>query len=357
MTTDNASKPRPGEELDTGVLTNFLKKEIPGFGTIANVAQFPGGFSNLTYLVEAGGKEYVLRRPPVGASIKGGHDMEREFRVLTALKNAKYEKAPAPICMEVSGEILGAPFYIMERLRGIVIRGKDASDPALAPDVMLRLCEKLVDNLADLHNLDIFSTGLANLGKPEGYVNRQVEGWISRYFQSQTDEIPNMTAVAEWMQRNRPIEQPPAFLHNDYKFDNVVWDENLTKIVGVLDWEMATVGDPLMDLGACLAYWCEAGDPVFVQKFNPTWARGALTRQQVVEKYASKTGRDLRDVLFYYVFGLFKNAVIGQQIYARWKKGQTADARFGGLIEMVRGLSDMAAKAVDSGNINRGVAW
>ena len=351
MNIDKASKVREGEELDIPILNKYLKKDIAGFDEITEVAQFPGGFSNLTYLIKAGEKEYVLRRPPFGASAKGGHDMGREFRVLSSLKNAQYNKIPTPLSMEASGEVLGAPFYVMERLQGVILRAKDAMNPALTPSVMAQLCEKLIDNLADLHNLDIDSTGLAQLGKPEGYVLRQVEGWIQRYAQSQTDEIPNMEIISEWMMQYKPIEQEPAFLHNDYKFDNVVWNADLTDIIGVLDWEMSTVGDPLMDLGAALAYWCEADEPQFSKLFNLTWINGALTRKEIVEIYAGKTGRNVQDIVFYYAFGLYKNAVIMQQIYARWKKGLTQDARFSALIQGVHELSNMAVKAINTNTI------
>ena len=209
----------------------------------------------------------------------------------------------------------------------------------------------MVENFADLHNLDIEKTGLIVLGKPEGYVRRQVEGWIQRYKNSQTDDVSNMESVAEWMLNYQPREQKPAFLHNDYKFDNVVWNPEMTEIVGVLDWEMSTVGDPLMDLGAALAYWCEANDPNFAKMFNLTWIKGCLTRKEVVEKYAILTGRDVSDMVFYYVFGSYKNAVIMQQIYARWKKGLTQDARFSGLIHGVFELSAMAMNAIKKNEI------
>lgn len=343
---DKASKIRAGEELDIPLLNDYLKKEIEGFDDITEVAQFPGGFSNLTYLIKTQNKDYVLRRPPFGASAKGGHDMGREFKVLSLLKQAHFNKVPTPLSMEASGEVIGAPFYLMERLEGCILRARDAVNPSLTPSVMRELSEKLVDNLANLHNLDIYSTGLAQLGKPEGYVKRQVEGWIQRYNHSQTDDIPNMIAVANWLTRYEPTAQNPSFLHNDYKFDNVVWDTNLNNIIGVLDWEMSTVGDPLMDLGAALAYWCESDDPQFTKQFNLTWIKGTLTRQEVIERYSAQTGRNLQDIQFYYVFGLYKNAVIIQQIYARWKKGLTQDPRFAALIHGVHELGNMAAKAM-----------
>ena len=351
MNIDKATKIRSGEELDTAKLNEYLKNKITDFSEIKDISQFPGGFSNLTYLLKTDNNEYVLRRPPFGASAKGGHDMGREFRVLRLLNNAGFNKIPTPVCIDETSEVMEGSFYVMQRLNGVILRAKDAQNPALTEGVMPQLCEKLIENFADLHNLDIEKTGLIALGKPEGYVRRQVEGWIQRYKDSQTDDVPNMESVAEWMLNYQHREQKPAFLHNDYKFDNVVWNPEMTEIIGVLDWEMSTVGDPLMDLGAALAYWCEADDPNFAKMFNLTWLKGCMTRREVVEKYATLTGRDVSDIVFYYVFGSYKNAVIMQQIYARWKKGLTQDARFSGLIHGVYELSGMAMKAIKKNEI------
>jgi aminoglycoside phosphotransferase (APT) family kinase protein len=352
MTTlDQATRIRSGEKLDETLLNDYLKKNISGFNSIAEIAQFPGGFSNLTYLIKTDNKEYVLRRPPFGASAKGGHDMVREYRVLSLLQNAGYNKVPTPLSIEPTGDLLGAPFYIMERLNGIILRVKDAQNASLSTETMRHMSKRLIDNLVDLHNLDIEQTELAQLGKPEGYVQRQVEGWIERYNKAQTDDVINMDIVADWLVKNYPRPQKPTFLHNDYKYDNVVWNENLTSVIGVLDWEMSTVGDPLMDLGAALAWWSEISDGQFSKTMNITWLEGNLTRRQVIDRYADKTRRDLSDMVFYYVFGLYKNAVIGQQIYARWKKGLTQDDRFSSLIYGVFELSKMGVKAIEKGKI------
>ncbi|MBL7816815.1 MAG: phosphotransferase family protein [Saprospiraceae bacterium] len=349
MQPDRATQVRQGEELDIAQLQNYLQHQIDDFGSIVETAQFPGGYSNLTYLLTTDkGGEYVLRRPPFGANIKSGHDMEREFRVLSLLEKAGFTQIPRPLSMEASGEVLGAPFYVMQRLKGVILRANHAPKLNYSPEKMTELSSALVKNLAHLHALDIQKTGLITLGKPEGYVRRQVDGWIKRYQNSQTDDVPNMETVAEWMQNFEPRPQQPTFLHNDYKFDNVVWNTEMTEIIGVLDWEMSTVGDPLMDLGAALAYWCEPQDSDFSKMFNLTWLKGCLTRQEVVSNYAELTGRDVTDIHFYYIFGLYKNAVIMQQIYARWKKGLTKDPRFGGLIHGVFELSKMAIKAMDT---------
>jgi aminoglycoside phosphotransferase (APT) family kinase protein len=351
MQSDKTSKIRKGEELDADKLDAYLKMHLPSVGKIVDISQFPGGFSNLTYAVKTDNAELVLRRPPFGANIKSGHDMGREFRVLSALQKSGFSKIPTPLSIDADGTLFDAPFYLMERLNGVILRAKDGQNADLTIDLMQNLSEKLVENLANLHSLDIENTELGALGKPEGYVKRQVDGWIQRYRNSQTDDVPNMEKAAIWLAEQTPKPQKPTFLHNDYKFDNVVWNAELTEIIGVLDWEMATVGDPLMDLGAALAYWCEADDSDFSKLFNLTWRSGCPNRRFVADRYAALTGRDLSDIAFYYVFGLFKNAVIMQQIYARWKKGLTKDPRFEGLIMGVFELSKMAAKSIKSGEI------
>lgn len=348
---DQASQIRQGEELNLNLLNDYLKSQLTDFEEITEITQFSGGYSNLTYLLKTGSKEYVLRRPPFGANIKSAHDMGREFKVLSLLK-PHYPKVPQPVIFCEDESVLGCQFYIMERVKGVIFRGKDALELQIPAEKMRQLSENLIDNLAELHLLAIQKTGLINLGKPEGYVIRQVEGWIGRYENSQTDDIPAMGKTAEWLRTNMPRPQVPAFLHNDYKYDNVLLNPNdLSEILGVLDWEMSTVGDPLMDLGASLAYWCEAGDGDFLKSFNITWLSGNLTRNEVVERYAKKTERDVSDILFYYVFGLYKNIVIMQQIYARWKAGLTKDPRFGGLIYGIQELSKMAARAIERGKI------
>lgn len=338
---------QPEDAPDLTAINSFLQSEAPEIGPVLYVKRFPGGFSNLTYCLQTAEKEYVLRRPPLGAAIQSAHDMGREYRVLRLLQ-PHYAKIPAPVAFCENSDLIGAPFYIMERMEGVILRAHNTPKMQLEPLLLRRISEALIDNLAALHAIDIETTGLAQLGKPDGYVQRQVEGWIKRYFNAETDHIPAMNALAEWMPQHLPAAQSPTLLHNDYKHDNVLLDpSDLAQIRGVLDWEMATVGDPLMDLGATLAYWIEAGDPEIMRSYNLTWLPGNLTRQEVIARYAEKSGRDLSDIRFYYVFGMFKNAVIGQQIYARWKKGQAQDPRFGKLIEMVRVLGEMGVRALE----------
>jgi aminoglycoside phosphotransferase (APT) family kinase protein len=349
--TDSSAKVREGEELDLNKLNTYLQTSNPEVGAVTEITQFPGGFSNLTYCLKTTEKDYVLRRPPFGAKIKSAHDMGREFRVLSLLKN-HYTKIPKPILYCEDESVMGAPFYIMEKLNGVILRANTAPKLGLSPEVLHAASESLIDNLVSLHALDIESTGLIQLGKPDGYVQRQTAGWTKRYYDAETDKIELIDAAAKWLNKNMPQSNKPAFLHNDYKYDNVVLNpDKLDEIIGVLDWEMSTVGDPLMDLGAALAYWSEPNDANEIKFFNLTWLPGNLNRQEAAARYAEKSGRDISNLLFYYIFGLFKNAVIVQQIYARWKAGLTKDARFGTLLPVVKALGNQASVYLDKGEI------
>jgi aminoglycoside phosphotransferase (APT) family kinase protein len=312
--------------------------------------QFPSGYSNLTYLLEWGHRELVLRRPPFGANIKSGHDMEREYNVLKALKPV-YSKVPNPVLYCGDTSVIGAPFYIMERVRGVILRNQPPKEIALYPSTMENLSKKLIDNLVTIHAIEVNRPEIASLGKPEGYVQRQVEGWIKRYHYSQTDEIPEMERVAAWLAANRPPEQYTCLIHNDYKYDNVVFDSDLYQILAVLDWEMATLGDPLMDLGTTLGYWIEPTDAKPLHMFGLTALPGNLNKQQIAERYAQKSGRDISNIVFYYAFGLFKIGVIVQQIYFRYKKGLTKDERFAPLIHVLQACAQTADKAITANRI------
>jgi aminoglycoside phosphotransferase (APT) family kinase protein len=246
--------------------------------------------------------------------------------------------------------VIGAPFYVMERMRGVILRKQAPSEVGLDEARLRKVCESLVDALADLHSLDYKHLGLADLGKPDGYVQRQVEGWTKRYHGSQTDEVPVVDQVAKWLDDHRPADSGAALIHNDFKFDNVVLDvADPTRVVGILDWEMSTLGDPLMDLGTFVSYWVEAGDDPMMQFFRggPSDAPGALTRQQLVERYSQRTGRAVPNPTFYYAFGLFKTAVVLQQIYYRYKQGLTTDERFSVFGAGVVALCEQAARSID----------
>ncbi len=344
----DATRPvRSGEELDAERLRVYLAAHLPEFAGPLIIEQFPRGFSNLTYLLRLGERELVLRRPPFGAKIKTAHDMLREYRVLSGLSQVG-ARVPRPLLACADEAVLGAPFYVMERVRGVILRDKPPAgfDAATAN----RLAHSFVANLAELHNLDYRAAGLSELGRPEGYVRRQVEGWAQRYRNAKTDDVPEVERAFAWLGENLPPESTAALIHNDYKYDNIVLAENdLTRIVAVLDWEMATIGDPLMDLGTTLGYWVEKSDPD-VWQLTPTalTARpGSLTRRELAESYAAVSGADLSNLVFYYVYGLCKIAGIAQQIYYRFQQGHTSDPRFAGLIHWVRACGQLAMRAID----------
>jgi len=348
---DKAEQVRTGEELDLKNLQAYLKEYLPDFSGDLEVKQFPSGFSNLTYLLKAGQKEYVLRRPPFGANIKGGHDMSREFKVLKAL-DSFYGKAPQPILFCEDQDVIGADFYLMERVEGVILRGRLPKGIQVDEQTFKAISESTIDQLAALHLVNLKDAGLEDFGKPEGYTQRQVEGWIQRYFNAKTDEVQSMEEVAEWLSENIPEQQHVSLIHNDYKYDNLVLNpDDLSDIKAVLDWEMATIGNPLMDLGTSLAYWAETNDSDALKPFSLTWMAGNYTRAQFVERYAEKTGFDIKDQVFYYVFGAFKIGVIIQQIYARYKKGLTQDPRFANLIYAVQACGANAVRALERNRI------
>lgn len=352
MSTDSTRPVRAGEELDTDALASYLARELDGSGPV-EVEQFPGGHSNLTYLVRFAGTEYVLRRPPFGTRVKSAHDMGREYTVLSHLAG-HYPRAPRPILHCEDESVIGAPFYLMQRLRGVILRRELPRDLVIDERQARTLSEVLIDTLAELHNLDYQALGLGEFGKPAGYIERQVSGWARRYEGSRTDDIPVVEEVGAWLAANMPPDGPPALIHNDFKFDNTVLDpDDLSRIIGILDWEMATIGDPRMDLGTSLCYWIQADDPqpLLMMRMGPTHLPGMLTRRQLAGRWAERTGRDPGDLVFFYAFGLFKTAVVAQQIYYRYAKGLTKDPRFAQLIFGVRLLAEQAQRSIRSGRL------
>ena len=349
---DHAYPVRHGEELPLAALAAYLTRHLPGNGPL-HVEQFPGGYSNLTYLLRWGDRELVLRRPPFGASIKSAHDMQREHLVLSGLATVG-ARAPRPLLYCDNREVIGAPFYLMERLHGVILRAPLPPGLVIPAALMEQIAYSTIDNLAALHRLDYRQAGLAELGRPEGYVARQVTGWSQRYAGAQTDELPEIATLIAWLESHQPATGGAALIHNDYKYDNLILNPaDLTDILAVLDWEMCTIGDPLMDLGATLGYWIEPSDPPAMRAmFGVTLLPGNPTRSQIIERYTAASGLPVGDPLFYYLFGLFKIAVIIQQIYGRYHAGHTRDARFAGLIEVVRGCGQMALLALDKGRIS-----
>lgn len=350
---DNPKSVRPGEELDTARLLDFVGSALPELSsTDISVQQFPGGFSNLTFLVRLGDVELVLRRPPRGAQVKGGHDMAREYGLLAAL-HGPYGRVPKPLVYCDDVDVIGAPFYMMERVRGMIIRGALPGD--MDAGELRGVSQSLMDTLSDLHAFDWRAAGLDRIGKPDGYVARQVDGWTTRYAAARTDDVPALERVAAWLAEHKPGECGASLIHNDFKYDNVVLDpEQPSNIRAVLDWEMATIGDPLMDLGTSLAYWIDADDPVEMRSLLPgvSSTPGNLTRRDAMEQYAMRSGRDVGSGVFYYAFGLFKTAVILQQIYARYRAGLTTDPRFAALGAAVQGCALGASLAIDKQRID-----
>jgi aminoglycoside phosphotransferase (APT) family kinase protein len=353
---------REGESIDLDALRAWLGAVAPEHvpaGALIGVRQFPAGFSNLTYLVtiasEDGARAYVLRRPPRGVKPGIAHDMAREHGILAALHPLGVP-VPRPIACCTDSSVLGVPFYLMEFVDGVILRGPVPAtvrvDDGASVEMLHALSNTFVATLARLHAVDVREGPLSTLGRPEGYVQRQVEGWTKRWQTSRTEPLPDLDAVATWLAAHRPPDRDVALVHNDFKFDNLVLDRaTMRQVVAILDWEMATIGDPLMDLGTSLAYWVEAGDaPVFRSLgLGVTALPGSFTRAELVQAYAVASGRDVSDAAFYYAFGLFKVAVIAQQIYARHVQGLTSDARFGALGTVVAALGGAAATVTRTG--------
>ncbi|HSG17842.1 MAG TPA: phosphotransferase family protein [Anaerolineae bacterium] len=351
---DRAEVVRQGEELDVGRLEGYLKGRLPDLGGRLEVAQFPRGFSNLTYLLRFGERQLVLRRPPFGAKIKSAHDMGREFRILSGLIKV-YPKVPRPLLYCQDETVIGAPFYVMSRLKGVILRPQMPAEMIPPPALMSGIADAFVDNLLVLHGVDYEAAGLGDLGRPEGYIGRQISGWSKRYRAAQTDDIAELERAAAWLADEQPAEAEATLIHNDYKYDNLVLDpDDWSSIIGVLDWEMATIGDPLMDLGTSLGYWVEEGDPEEIQalRLSPTNVPGNPSREELLDRYARQSGREVPKPAFYYVYGLFKLSVIVQQIYARYRRGDTQDPRFSNLIQAVRACGRMAVAAIEKGQIS-----
>lgn len=350
---DEIGEVREGEELDLGRLAEYLRARLPTPFEKIELLQFKAGSSNLTYLIKLGTKEYVLRRAPFGNTVKSAHDMGREYRVL--LRIAKlYPLAPEPFLFCDDESVIGSDFYLMKRRRGVIIHGEAPRAIKDSPDLQRAVCRSFIENLARLHRVDYSFAGLDDLGTPDGYCRRQVEGWAKRYMAAKTHELESIENVITWLNANIPAESGAALIHNDYKFDNIMLDPNdLTRVTAVLDWEMVTIGDPLMDLGTTLGYWMsvDAGDELMNMPFNPRVLMENFSRQNLADIYSEASGRELPNLLFYYVFGTFKIAVIAQQIYARYVMGLTQDKRFASFDRFVSALGRIAGNSIGKGSI------
>jgi len=346
---DRPGAVRPGEELDPNVVAKYLAGTDSPFQGVPEVLQFPGGASNLTYLLRYPEGQLILRRGPYGHKAKSAHDMVREARVMHALKKS-YPYVPNIVAICEDESVLGSHFYVMERIPGVILRRDLPDGLTLTPDETRVLCLSVVDRLIALHQLDHVAAGLSHLGKGEGYVARQISGWSDRYVRARTDDVPDFAEVMRWLDANKPAREVAiSVIHNDYRFDNVVLDpSDSLRVVGVLDWEMATLGDPWMDLGNTLAYWVQADDEPFRQgmRRQPTNLPGMLTRDQVVAYYKEKTGQSVDNFGFYYVYGLFRLAGILQQIYYRYFHGQTKNPQFAGFGASVTYLESVCLAAM-----------
>lgn len=348
---------RSGEAIDSDALRVWLDSAVPELiaaDARVEIRQYPSGFSNLTYRVSVstdnGERAYVLRRPPRGVKPGIAHNVGREHDVLAALHPLGVP-VPRAIARCDDAHVIGAPFYLMEHVDGVILRGSAPSELSSNADTatttLAQLSHTFVSTLSQLHAVDVTRGPLAALGRPDGYVERQVDGWTRRWHASRTDDVPDLEHVAKWLAAHRPPDRTGTLIHNDFKFDNLVLDRHtMHRVVAVLDWEMATIGDPMMDLGTSLAYWVEAGDaPVFkMLGLGVTALPGSVRRAELAQAYGVASGRDVSDTPFYYAFGLFKVAVIAQQIYARHVQGLTADPRFAKLGVVVAALGDAAAR-------------
>ncbi len=329
---------RPDEQLDKQQLADYLRGRLPGSDQPLTVRQFGGGAANLTYLLDYGTHQYVLRRPPLGPVARSAHDMGREYKVLSVLYQA-YPYAPRAFLHCADTAVLGAEFFVMERRRGVVVRRHIPPAFAGMPNAPQRMSAALVDALADFHAVDFAALGLADLGRPEGFIQRQITGWYQRWHAAKTEDLADMEAVYRWLGENLPQETAVSLVHNDYKLDNVMLAAaDPGKIVAVFDWDMCTLGDPLNDLGALLTYWVEPTDPPYFQAaaMMPVGDDlGFLTREELVQRYAARSGRSVANIRFYHALGLFRLTVIIAQIYIRYVRGQTQDQRFAAMGQMI----------------------
>jgi aminoglycoside phosphotransferase (APT) family kinase protein len=341
---------RPGEALNRSALSEYLSKKLPEGATGIEVEQFPNGHSNLVYLVRTDGREYVLRRPPLGPVAPKAHDMAREYRVLQAV-HPHFPEAPRVFLLCEDLSVIGSAFFLMERRRGMVIRDSIPRELAAIPDYPRRVSEAFIDCLVRLHSIDASQPTLSSLGKPEGFVERQVRGWAERWNRAKTEELPEMDGIIRWLHHRLPPSVDATLVHNDYKLDNVMLRPSGDCVEAVLDWEMTTIGDPLADLGLTMCYWtwasAAAEDDPHPATPGLTSQPGWYTRDRFLQRYAQQTGRDLTHIRYHEVLGLFKLAVILQQIYYRFHRGQTQDERFRTFDRRVRGLVRQAAALIE----------
>ncbi|MBS0660089.1 MAG: phosphotransferase family protein [Verrucomicrobia bacterium] len=352
---DHAKPVRSGDEFDVASVHAFLRAQLPELSPdLPEVTQFPGGASNLTYRLHYPCRDLVLRRPPAGQKAKSAHDMLREARVLRALRPV-YPQVPQVVAVCDNPAVLGVDFFVMERLAGIIPRQDFPPRLGLDAARTRQLCLNVIDKLIELHAVEWRGTELQSLGKGEGYVQRQIGGWSDRYRKARTPDVGDCEAVIAWLQAKMPAsDSATCVIHGDFRFDNVVLDPtDPLQVIGVLDWEMATLGDPLMDLGNTLAYWVQTDDDAVFQhtRRQPTNAPGMLTRAEVLDYYAERTGRRVDNFDFYAVYGLFRLVVIVQQIWYRFFHRQTTNPQFAGFGKMCLYLEQRCLRLIEASKL------
>ena len=339
---------RNGEELDDRAVGNWLIEHGEDISGPVEVTQYSGGASNWTYRLKYENADLILRRPPTGTKAKSAHDMSREYHVQRALAEY-YPVVPEMVLLCQDESVIVCDFYVMKRIEGIIPRANLPKEINFDEQQIKELCTNFIDKLIELHQVPYEGTDLEKLGKGDGYCQRQVDGWDSRYEKAKTLNVPSFKYVRQWLKDHVPSDSKTCVIHNDWRFDNVILDpENPSKIIGVLDWEMATLGDPLMDLGSSLAYWVEESDNAIFKatRRQPTHLKGMFTRAEVVEYYLNKTGLKTDNWTFYEVFGLFRLAVIAQQIYYRYYHKQTNNPAFKDFWIVIHALHIRALKLI-----------
>jgi aminoglycoside phosphotransferase (APT) family kinase protein len=351
MSTDSNSdtiQVRPDEQFDVEKLAAYLKDRLPGATHSPLVRQFGGGAANLTYLLDFGAHQYVLRRPPLGPVAKSAHDMGREYKVLSVLHQV-FPYAPRAFLYCDDPSVIGADFFVMERRQGVVVRKSMPPEFSALPDAPRKISMALVDALAEFHAVNYQAIGLGDLGEPDGFITRQIEGWYKRWQAAKTEDVPDMDSAYAWLKSHQSPTIACSLVHNDYKLDNIMFaSSDPSKLVAIFDWDMCTLGDPLNDLGALLSYWMEPTDPQYFLSMATMPTVGFMTRRELVDRYATKSGRSIHDVHFYHALGRFRLTVIIAQIYIRYQRGQTRDQRFAAFGQMIPLMARAALEAAQT---------